>query len=881
LGENVLQRKLSLGYKIGLGFILSLFLASLLAIMISGYLLKQNFDERSQQSSMLVSRFMASSISQYISRLTSGLDALNGDADLLRDTFGSLGSPSPRRTNFFKLFTKVEDFARQYGLEQVSLYLRPMGRQDHVIFSTIVPKDNHIFTFSPENYGEDMVEIFRDEYGLVSVKDNGLTTYKFRFSNDFLGTEKKIALMRVDDKLYLDINYPLVNELIGAESAEGAFIRKGSVYGVIRIAMPLPDSFIAKMEQETGHRIGFYSTQLKYIAGILEPNLEIPPSGSFVNQGIDGVEYINYLSSVKFDGSELAKIVVSFERNLLTRKIMSMIFMIFGVNIVSSALLWGALSLYMRRRVIVPIQDLTGSVEAMTKGDLKSWQGIAPQALTPHSDELEILSQAFRNMGQQLDELVDNLEGKVKERTTTIVLEKQKTQEILNNIGVGIITFNDRLVVGDEYSRHMLTLLDLTPAQIRGASFNELIIDRLSLSADGRHTVHEILCGSLGMPPLSWEMNHANLPSSMVVTIQGIRRYMSLDWYPMLNEYGLVERGMLVIKDQTEKVLLQQDLEKSNERHECLSEIINVAMKYDMGYVLRFVERAQKQLTTPGMRNLMNLAKTKPDELFILLHTLKGDARTTGFKRIATKAHQAESILHKIRNQATEADLDIFETALDGLNQELTEFSDLLSHLFNRGEPAQDQSGCLINLLLPQFREAVSILKDNGIKVGGFYYDDRIQNWNPRNIGLVKDMIMHALTNSIDHGYVLPKLAGLTAVECAKFHVKADFDNDHVIIEIIDEGQGYDLAKIRQKYCIAQDLSDQQTLAMLLESGITTACEITASSGRGVGLNAIKGLSAQLGGCTQLEPNQPRGAKVRITLPRHQLVLTEDLRQVS
>jgi HPt (histidine-containing phosphotransfer) domain-containing protein len=555
--------------------------------------------------------------------------------------------------------------------------------------------------------------------------------------------------------------------------------------------------------------------------------------------------------------------------------------MIFGVNIVSSGLLWGALSLYLRRRVILPIQDLTGSVKSMTETDLKSWQSIPPHALTAQSDELEILSQAFRNMGQQLDELVDNLEDKVKERTAAIVLEKQKTQEILNNIGVGIITFNDSLLVGDEYSRHMHALLDLTPAQIRGVSFTELILDRLNLSADGRQTVHEILRGSLGMAPLSWEMNHGNLPSSMVVTVHGTQRYMSLDWYPMLNEAGLVERGMLVIKDQTEKVLLQQDLEKSNERHECLSEIINVAMKYDMGYVLRFVDRAQKQLNANGMNRLMGLAHTKPEELFILLHTLKGDARTTGFKRIATKAHQAESILHRIRSKPLESDFISLEAALQQLGDELTEFSELLSHLFNRNGPAQDPSACLINHLLPQFKEVVSILKDNGIKVGGFYYDDRIQNWNPRNIELIKDMIMHALTNSIDHGYVLPKLAGEPTVECAKLHVKADFEDDNVVIEIIDEGHGYDLEKIREKYKIERSVSDKDTLATLLESGVTTTSEITTLSGRGVGLNAIKELSSRLGGVTQLEPNYPRGAKVRITLPRHEVVITEEFKQVG
>jgi HAMP domain-containing protein/HPt (histidine-containing phosphotransfer) domain-containing protein len=875
------QRKSSLGYKIGIGFVLSLFLASILAIIISGYLLKQNFDERSQQSSMLVSRFVSSAISQYIGRMTSGLDALNGDADLLRDIFGSLGSASPRRRNFFKLFTKVEDFARQYELDQVSLYLKPFGREDYLIFSTIVPKENHNFTFSPERYGEDMIEITRDEYGLVTIKDDGLNSFNFRFANDFKGTERRIALISVDGKLYLDINYPLVNNLIGSEGTEDAFIRKGVTYGVIRIAMALPESFIASLEKETGYKINFYSSSFEYLGGVLEPGFRIPAQQGFVASGQDGVEYINYPRAVLFDESELAKVVVSLERNLLTQKITSMIVMIFGVNLVSSGLLWGALSLYLRKRVVRPIQRLTKSVKDLADGDLKSWQAIAQPDISERSDELEILSQAFRAMGQQLDELVNDLEGRVAERTAVIAMEKQKNQEILNNIGVGILTFDERLIVGDEYSRHLQCLLDLPRESIQGASFQSLILDRLNLCGDGRSTVFEILRCSLGMPPLSWELNQANLPLSMEVTVQGSQRYMSLDWYPMLNDKGIVERGMLVIKDQTEKVLLQKDLEKSQERHEILAELINVAMKYDMDYVIRFVKHNQSQLLGPRLEALLDMAKTRPEELFVLLHTLKGDARSTGFKRLAAKAHQAETVLHGFRSSRSEAPLQQLQEALSQLIDEITGFSQTLQSLFSKKEARPQQADCLIHALLPQFRDVVATLKMHGIKIGGFQYDDLIQKWSPRNLELIKDMIMHALTNSIDHGYIQPKLAGQATTDFARFQVKAEIAEGQAIILISDEGRGYDLERIRQKYQISPDSSDQETLAMLLESGVTTASSISNLSGRGVGLNAIKEISMRLGGSTCLERNYPHGARVRITLPLENVLLESEWRRVS
>jgi chemotaxis protein histidine kinase CheA len=375
-------------------------------------------------------------------------------------------------------------------------------------------------------------------------------------------------------------------------------------------------------------------------------------------------------------------------------------------------------------------------------------------------------------------------------------------------------------------------------------------------------------------------MNQGNLPSSIEVMVQGKKRYMSLDWYPMLNDKGLVERGMLVIKDQTEKVLLQKDLEKSQERHEVLSELINVAMKYDMDYVTRFVKHTQSQLLGPQLESLLNMAEAKPDELFVILHTLKGDARSTGFKRMATKAHQAETVLHDFRRDQCGIQLQEMRVSLSQLVDEIDDFSGTLQSLFSKKESPRNQPDCLIHALLPQFKEVVATLRTHGIKIGGFQYDDHIQKWSPRNLELIKDMIMHALTNSIDHGYIQPKMAGQATTDFARFQVKADIEEGQAIILISDEGRGYDLERIRQKYQISPETSDQETLARLLESGVTTASSLSQLSGRGVGLNAIKEISQRLGGSTRLEANHPHGARVRITLPL-EAVLANDWRRVS
>jgi hypothetical protein len=291
-----------------LGFILSLFLTVLVSTVISGCLLTQNFDAKSQESSRFVSRFVAHAIEQQLNRLAPGLDTLSRDATIWRKT----------------AFQKIDDFARQHGLEQLSVYVKPKGQNEYVTFTTLVPRDHQIFTYVPGKFGWERMTL--------GGKDPDSLHYRLRFPHQFSGIERRITLIRVDDKLYLDINQPLQP-------------------GVIRMAMPLPDSFLTKMEKETGHRISLYNSRRQYIAGILEPDVEIPDEGYFTNHGIDGVDYINYASSVMIEGFELVKVVISLERDRLTGTITKMVFIIFGASAALSVLVWGGFYLYRRNQL--------------------------------------------------------------------------------------------------------------------------------------------------------------------------------------------------------------------------------------------------------------------------------------------------------------------------------------------------------------------------------------------------------------------------------------------------------------------------------------------------------------------------------------------------
>lgn len=135
--------------------------------------------------------------------------------------------------------------------------------------------------------------------------------------------------------------------------------------------------------------------------------------------------------------------------------------------------------------------------------------------------------------------------------------------------------------------------------------------------------------------------------------------------------------------------------------------------------------------------------------------------------------------------------------------------------------------------------------------------------------------LTHLLRNAIDHGIEAPgqrQRAGKTAR--ATLRLTARVQDDHAVIEVLDDGRGVDANQIRlaaqRRGLVAPtgaDLSDPEALDLLFRPGFSTAAAVTELSGRGVGLDAVRAAIARLGGSVTLESELGAGTTVRLTLP--------------
>ena len=136
------------------------------------------------------------------------------------------------------------------------------------------------------------------------------------------------------------------------------------------------------------------------------------------------------------------------------------------------------------------------------------------------------------------------------------------------------------------------------------------------------------------------------------------------------------------------------------------------------------------------------------------------------------------------------------------------------------------------------------------------------------------DPLMHCVRNSCDHGVETPedrKNAGKD--ETGTVLLKAANEGNMIIIDIVDDGAGINVEKVRQKAIDrgiihpSKVLSDQEAAQLIFMPGFSTAAKISNVSGRGVGLDVVKTMIEKLNGTVQVTSEQGRGSKFSIRLP--------------
>ncbi len=141
---------------------------------------------------------------------------------------------------------------------------------------------------------------------------------------------------------------------------------------------------------------------------------------------------------------------------------------------------------------------------------------------------------------------------------------------------------------------------------------------------------------------------------------------------------------------------------------------------------------------------------------------------------------------------------------------------------------------------------------------------------------LIKDPLTHMVRNSADHG--LEDTPGRIAAgksETGIIKLNAYHEGGHIIIEIVDDGRGLNIERIREKAIMnslaseaeLDAMNDQQIAMFIFKAGFSTAEKVTSVSGRGVGMDVVRTNIEKIGGTVELKTYVGRGTTFTIKIP--------------
>jgi two-component system chemotaxis sensor kinase CheA len=143
-------------------------------------------------------------------------------------------------------------------------------------------------------------------------------------------------------------------------------------------------------------------------------------------------------------------------------------------------------------------------------------------------------------------------------------------------------------------------------------------------------------------------------------------------------------------------------------------------------------------------------------------------------------------------------------------------------------------------------------------------------------VDYIGEPLSHIIRNSIDHGIEDP--AYRRSIDKPKEGVltlKAYHESGQIVVEVSDDGRGIDIEGLKKKAIekglLNEDdirrLSDTDAINLVFLSGLSTSVTISETSGRGVGMDAVKTAVMSMKGSIEVKSSMGMGTRFILRLP--------------
>lgn len=536
-----------------------------------------------------------------------------------------------------------------------------------------------------------------------------------------------------------------------------------------------------------------------------------------------------------------------------------------GATVGLATLLGILLSRVQAVRITQPVQALTQAAIDLAGGERSVRVSINS------GDELQVLGYSFNRMVEELklsygelEEMNRTLEHKVEERTLALAGRNRDMRLVLDNVDQGFVTLSMDGVMASERSAVVDRWFGTGP----GRKFWQYLFATSPDFALG----FELGWDQLVADVLPYEVALEQLPSRLNANGSSF----SLRYIPLLKDERL-EGVLVVVADITDRLQREREEAELTEMMEAFRRL----MLDRTGFLAFSSEAANmvKLVCSPDAADGHVLRST--------LHTLKGNAAQMGLKVVAQLCHTLEDELatgdgmksqdllakrwHALSEHVTQLVGDGGRSALE---VSASDYASLVNTLSREGK-----STALAELLTWKLEPATRPLgrladqaRALAARLGKGNIDIEVQagtvRLDPEVYGPLFSDLVHLVRNAIDHGIESPGERPASKPAAGKMTFKVQTRDSRLVFEISDDGRGIDWSAIAQLGASLglPSRTPAERLAILCRQGVTTRSDISETSGRGVGMSAIKQRVDAMHGRLDVE-SSGAGTKWTISLP--------------
>ena len=539
--------------------------------------------------------------------------------------------------------------------------------------------------------------------------------------------------------------------------------------------------------------------------------------------------------------------------------------------------------------ILVGVINLSGDVKSVSFAD-SDYEFVSSVARS-----LVTTIKSLR-MREVIEEQNRNLEIRIQERTAELRQKNNDIASMMANMHQGLFTITAGGLIHSEYALYLETIFETD--RIADRNFSDLLFNATTAGSDAVDQNITAVDAIVGEDEMMYEFNSHCLLTEMTIKVEGDReKILELDWDPITNEDDEVDKLMVTVRDVTELKALEAEAEGQKQELAIIGEILAVDAAKFSDFIKTsedFISECRGIIEATPEKDLDAIAN-----LFRCMHTVKGNARTYALKNITDIVHEIESTYDDLRkNEEVKWDNAQLLEDLSGAEEIVGRYAEVFREKLGRdGEvtggvsldpervsswlesiksltetslPANvkgvvsEAYSLLISVDAQPLSEVISDVVDSANSLADQLGKGKpIMDIEDADIlieseaeSTLNNIFMHVFRNAMDHGIEgIEERLEKGKPESGTIQLHVSREDEFANLSISDDGRGLAISRI-YKMAIEKGVyeadaprpSATEIANLIFSSGFSTADEVTDVSGRGVGMDAVKGFLEKAGG---------------------------------